>query len=719
MRKHFFIMTLAAASALFVLPARASDPAPVAVVPGPSVDVQPGPDILHAGEAPSPLLENVGIWQAEPIMVSGASAYRAGEFLYQDYLYDESGTYPEDPAYSAKNNADLVELRLEPTEAGTAIRLTLNSLQDFAQVGVTLALGGSLPQVVPHGANARMPAEVFVTVHGTTGDIVEAATGMTLPHVPQVSVDTLRRQVDVQIPYAAFDPRGRTVRVGAAVGLWDPAANAYRPKSMGAAFYNVAFRYSEPPGPPYPPDFANTQQTAALQAGDLTAFAADVDFAKLAAETDDDMPGEVGGVPQTGRLSRIFASHFEPQQGRGPANTRSPTTTEWCRQPCDEMVEYPGQLQPYTLDVPSNPPSEGGYALTYVLHGCGVNYRSNPALRQIDPDQLQSLVVYPEGRGACHWYWSLSGADVFEAVGDVMRRYPVDNELVYVTGGSMGGYGTYRLAAVWPDLFAAAAPVIGCTAPEAGWTGPGSPAQGGEASTIHPLAPSWRHVPLWSVIGMADTTCQLTANRALLALIDGFGYRYEWREYPGEHVSAAFEAVAAEPDQWMNFFAGRRAVRDPARVTYVYNAVADEREFGLRADHAYWISGLAVRDPSGDAPKGAIDVFSHGLGVGDPQVGPTESTVGPGYTGQRKGWGAAPATPAEDVLDIVATNIASVTIDVARARVDCDPMLNVTSDGPVTITLAGCLPEPGQTAQILAGVIGLLGIRAWRARRVR
>src|ERR671931_2293955 len=55
--------------------------------PGP----RPGPDILYAPPATAPQLTNSGIWHARPILVSGASAYRDGEFLYQDYLYDDHG----------------------------------------------------------------------------------------------------------------------------------------------------------------------------------------------------------------------------------------------------------------------------------------------------------------------------------------------------------------------------------------------------------------------------------------------------------------------------------------------------------------------------------------------------------------------------------------------------------------------------------------------------
>jgi hypothetical protein len=53
--------------------------------PGP----RPGPAILYAAPATAPQLTNVSPWQAPPILVSGTTAYRDHEFLYQDFLYDD------------------------------------------------------------------------------------------------------------------------------------------------------------------------------------------------------------------------------------------------------------------------------------------------------------------------------------------------------------------------------------------------------------------------------------------------------------------------------------------------------------------------------------------------------------------------------------------------------------------------------------------------------
>src|SRR5829696_3558080 len=52
---------------------------------------RPGPDILYSAPADAPQLQNQGIWRAPPILVSGATSYRANEFVYQDFLYDDHG----------------------------------------------------------------------------------------------------------------------------------------------------------------------------------------------------------------------------------------------------------------------------------------------------------------------------------------------------------------------------------------------------------------------------------------------------------------------------------------------------------------------------------------------------------------------------------------------------------------------------------------------------
>ena len=118
----------------------------------------PGPDLLYAGARHgAPAHQRRQLEGRRRSSISGASAYREGEFLYQDFLYDDHGahgaprpgrparrrrhfskpngtyTYPTDRVY-ASNAADLVEFRvkpLEPTRPPSA--LTLNTLKDPSQ----------------------------------------------------------------------------------------------------------------------------------------------------------------------------------------------------------------------------------------------------------------------------------------------------------------------------------------------------------------------------------------------------------------------------------------------------------------------------------------------------------------------------------------------------------------------------------------------------------
>jgi hypothetical protein len=125
----------------------------------------------------------------------------------------------------------------------------------------------------------------------------------------------------------------------------------------------------------------------------------------------------------------------------------------------------------------------------------------------------------------------------------------------------------------------------------------------------------------------------------------------------------------------------------------------DFPEMGAPANHAYWLSGLTLRNSSGDAPRGTIDVRSEGFGTGDPVAGPTQHGAGAltggtlpaiAYTSQSRQWGPVPPALVRNRLDINAKNISALTIDPSRARVTCGAALNVTTDGPVSVTLAGC-----------------------------
>jgi predicted peptidase len=73
---------------------------------------------------------------------------------------------------------------------------------------------------------------------------------------------------------------------------------------------------------------------------------------------------------------------------------------------------------------------------------------------------------------------------VIELIHELVKKLPVDTNRLYVTGLSMGGFGTYDAIERYPDLFAAAVPVAG----------------GGDTSKASLIA----HIPIWDFHGAED-----------------------------------------------------------------------------------------------------------------------------------------------------------------------------------------------------------------------
>jgi hypothetical protein len=686
---------------------------------------KPGPAILYEPLAAAPQLQNApgSVWHAPPILISGAEAYRDGEFLYQDFLYDDHGaheqldpndprissatfsqpngtyTYPTNPAY-AGDAADVVELRVKPLASATAFRVTLNTMRDPTLTAFTVALGGTggVLEPFPYGANVSAPAGAFLTVHPDAAgkrmvaEIASASSGRPLGAArAAVSVDGYRRQIEVEVPHADWNPGSRVVRMEMGIGLWDkanrryllpgPSATATTPGGAGTAqsppaFFNVAFRAHEPmtdlheldsvPATAQNPAWwRDSDQGQALASGDISSLAAFVDFAKLKARVTDNR-----AIQRTGPMDRIMASHFEPAQGIAAGYSSTCATG-------DSGCAYRGQLQPYALYVPAKPPPAGGYGLTLLLHALFTNYnlylssRNQSEFGETGPG---SIVLTPESRGPDGNYTGLAAADVFEAMADVAAHYRLDPNRAALSGYSMGGIGTFQLGEQFPDLFGKAFSTSGTDD-----TG---------------MPESLRNLPIlmWNMV--ADEEVPIDGPEQTAMNLDKDGYRYELDEFtPGEHNTFALND---EYGPAARFLADDGLDRDPAHVTFSVDPSIDFARLGLVADHAYWLSGLEVRTPGSN---GTIDAISRGFGTGDPIPSGTERGAGVltggllpaiAYVRQYRTWGPAPSASRADVLELDATNLASVTIDPTRAHLDCNARVEVKTDGPVRVMLAGC-----------------------------
>jgi hypothetical protein len=717
---------MVAAACFCTVPVAGAQAASLYTGPGP----RPGPDLLYAGPATSPQLANRAPWKADPILVSGTTAYRKGEFLYQDFLYDDNGarqtadpndprsvgnlfskqngtyTYPTDRRY-ASNAADFVELRVKPASRTTAFRVTLNSLPDPSTTAFTIAIGGRDGQAreFPFGANVRAPADLFLTVHPSGNRLVAELTRAVSGRrprggAPKVALSTARRQIDIRVSHKSWNPRRKTVRLAAGAGLWDAAAGRYllpqggadatHPGGAGtaakpAAFFNVAFRTAEPVARPDeglavvndPGWWRDRQQGGALATGDISAFHANVSFRRLAARTTDNR-----GVPKTGAMDRILPTHFETGQGAdfSQACLEAPATCPG---------QYRGRLQPYAIYVPKKPRPAAGYGMTLLLHSLSANY--NQYLRTRNQSQFGergggSVVITPESRGPDENYENYGAADVFDVWADVARLYKLDPDLTVSTGYSMGGVGSFKLGSQFPDLFARIQPTVGFE------------------TTAGDLA-SLRNVPVLMWNNDGDELANDGLFNSTASKLDSLGYRYEidvYRPCASPACSPLFpnHLQLAVNDQFApaaDFLGEAKVDRNPAHVTFVLDDTRNHPDLLVNGDHAYWLSALKRRDAGGGV--GQIDAVSRAFGVGDPPAGATQAgtgaltggNLGPlEFTSRSKSWGDTPTAARADVIDVNATNIGQASIDVGRASVDCNVAVNITSDGPIDVTLPGC-----------------------------
>jgi hypothetical protein len=715
---------------------------------------RPGPDVLYRPAAVAPQLENASPWSAKPLLVSGAAAYRSGEFLYQDYLYDDHGaagtpdptdpfnpavylfspkkgtvTYPTNPVF-ANNAADLVELRVKPLADATAFRVTVNTLKDPARTGFTIALGSSaVPQTWPHGAAVRSPAALFLTVHGGTAELRDAATNTVKSPASTASVDLRRHQFDVRVPHAAWNPGNGVVRMAAGVGVWDPASGSYAAPQVGpasatrpgggkpgaGALFNLAFRFDEPLPKISSPGVANTiaeggagaaldgtwwrerAQAEALASGDVSHFAENIDFGKLRSGATDESQ-----VPKTGPIDRILASHTSLGDGVDYSTKCFPTPPAGG---CKGTTR--GPLQPYAVYVPHKPAPKQGFGITLLMHGLSANH--NEFLNSRNATEFGergsgSVVVSPYGRGPDGFYSGYAEADVFEAWADAVRHYPIDSSWAAPSGYSMGGIGTFQLSVRWPDLFGRAFSIVGYP------------------KGVDDQLTSLRNLPLMAWNAGQDELVNLEFSESGRLALTRAGVRYdEWLFNPAGHITLGNNDEYAPAT---SFLGEHRVNPSPAHVSYVVDKADDDPAAGVVADHAYWLSSLRVR--KGD--KGTIDARSHAFGVGDPRVLPLvtrAATLNGGshgplpYVSRKQDWGSTPHTAKANRLDVRATDIASASVDIRRAHLHCDVDVRITSDGPLTLRLPACGRTVSNGCLSRRSSIGRLNIGRIRLNRTR
>jgi len=202
-----------------------------------------------------------------------------------------------------------------------------------------------------------------------------------------------------------------------------------------------------------------------------------------------------------------------------------------------------GDTMPYRLFVPEASARSKPLPLILYLHGSGGVGRDNQkqisggntlgthtwttaAAQQKHPAFVLAPQLAEAGRSPRLNGWPPFAGTVLEIVAAVSREFAIDADRIYVTGQSLGGYGTWDFITKHPDVFAAAVPLCG----------------GGNPSRIEAA----RTLPIWAFHGGQDQVVPVTESRVLIAALQRAGSPVKYTEYPD-----------AEHDVWTRAYAER------------------------------------------------------------------------------------------------------------------------------------------------------------------
>src|SRR5581483_366794 len=209
----------------------------------------------------------------------------------------------------------------------------------------------------------------------------------------------------------------------------------------------------------------------------------------------------------------------------------------------DRTVSAQATTYRYQVFVPANFDPHRKWPVILFLHGAGE--RGDNGLLQTDVGiahairmthaQFPFVVVMPQCRNEKLWTDADMQAQALAALEESMKEFNGDPERVYLTGLSMGGYGTWDLATKHPGKFAAYIIICG------GIRGPAQfPALHvglvDDAKVTDPYAETARHVsktPVWIFHGADDPTVPVEESRKMTAALNAAGGIVRYTEFPG------------------------------------------------------------------------------------------------------------------------------------------------------------------------------------------
>jgi predicted esterase len=170
----------------------------------------------------------------------------------------------------------------------------------------------------------------------------------------------------------------------------------------------------------------------------------------------------------------------------------------------------------YQLYLPDNYNQDTSKRLPLMLflHGSGETGTEVNKVKVNGPPKMIAqgkkfpfIVVSPQ---ASHYNWDEN--ELYDMLTSIMKKYRVDKNRVYLTGLSMGGFGSWKLAIKHPEMFAAVVPICG----------------GGDTTDIYRL----RNTAVWAFHGAKDDVVLPSQSISMVNALKKYNPKAKLTIYP-------------------------------------------------------------------------------------------------------------------------------------------------------------------------------------------
>lgn len=169
----------------------------------------------------------------------------------------------------------------------------------------------------------------------------------------------------------------------------------------------------------------------------------------------------------------------------------------------------------YLLYLPPEYAQKDSWPLLLFLHGAGERGENLERVKVHGPPKLIAagkqfpfIVVSPQCPSDRWW----QPEELTALLDEIVEKYKVDQDRIWVTGLSMGGFGTWSLAAATPERFAALVPICG----------------GGDPIWAKRL----NHIPIWVFHGAKDQVVPLDRSEKMVEALKQAGGTVKFTVYP-------------------------------------------------------------------------------------------------------------------------------------------------------------------------------------------